>query len=252
MEITKTERETFYDGLVVSGSSTKGFCALGAITKIYDQLPFIKFFSGTSSGSLITCLLAAGYSPTEIFLTWDPEIDPFKNLRPTNTGILSLDRLCLRLSEMLERKGIVYFSDYKDKKVYVCATLFSEVPRPEYFCSEKFPNLKVVDAIKASCSIPGIFPPVEIGGKLYVDGAISDNFPIFPIKEQAFSIRGYRVVPRMDTSPKNIFESIQKAITCMIMNADKGKENEIEKYTEISVDNGLLFENMFLFGKNFD
>jgi NTE family protein len=35
-----------------------------------------------------------------------------------------------------------------------------------------------VDAIVAACSIPGIFPPVAIGGKLLVDGGVVNNTPI--------------------------------------------------------------------------
>ena len=38
----------------------------------------------------------------------------------------------------------------------------------------------VVDAVLASSALPGLFPPVEIGGRLYVDGGIADNVPISP------------------------------------------------------------------------
>src|SRR5699024_5498684 len=34
-----------------------------------------------------------------------------------------------------------------------------------------------VDAITASCAIPGVFPPVEMGGEHYVDGGIRANLP---------------------------------------------------------------------------
>ncbi len=38
----------------------------------------------------------------------------------------------------------------------------------------------VVDAVLASAALPGLFPPVEIEGRLYVDGGIADNVPIAP------------------------------------------------------------------------
>jgi NTE family protein len=38
----------------------------------------------------------------------------------------------------------------------------------------------VVDAVLASTALPGLFPPVRIGDRLYVDGGIADNVPISP------------------------------------------------------------------------
>ncbi|MGH2758374.1 MAG: patatin-like phospholipase family protein, partial [Actinomycetota bacterium] len=35
-------------------------------------------------------------------------------------------------------------------------------------------------AVLASAALPGLFPPVEIAGRLYVDGGIADNVPISP------------------------------------------------------------------------
>ncbi len=37
---------------------------------------------------------------------------------------------------------------------------------------------RVADAVFASCSLPGIFPPQEIEGRFYVDGAVVDNLPV--------------------------------------------------------------------------
>jgi len=39
-------------------------------------------------------------------------------------------------------------------------------------------NVKVADAVAASCALPGIFPPREIEGRAYVDGAIIENLPV--------------------------------------------------------------------------
>lgn len=38
----------------------------------------------------------------------------------------------------------------------------------------------VVEAVLASSALPGLFPPVRIGDRLYVDGGIADNVPIAP------------------------------------------------------------------------
>jgi NTE family protein len=43
-----------------------------------------------------------------------------------------------------------------------------------------FHSGSVVEAVLASAALPGLFPPVEIAGRLYVDGGIADNVPIAP------------------------------------------------------------------------
>src|SRR5690606_35504428 len=37
---------------------------------------------------------------------------------------------------------------------------------------------RVADAVFASCALPGIFPPREIDGRWYVDGAVVENMPV--------------------------------------------------------------------------
>jgi NTE family protein len=43
-----------------------------------------------------------------------------------------------------------------------------------------FHSGSVVDAVLASAALPGLFPPVDIAGRWYVDGGIADNVPISP------------------------------------------------------------------------
>src|SRR3954469_12476586 len=38
-------------------------------------------------------------------------------------------------------------------------------------------DIRVADAVFASCALPGYFPPHEIGGRFYVDGAVVSNVP---------------------------------------------------------------------------
>ena len=46
--------------------------------------------------------------------------------------------------------------------------------------AKAFHSGHVVDAILASTALPGLFPPVEVEGRIYVDGGIADNVPISP------------------------------------------------------------------------
>src|SRR5699024_2635975 len=54
----------------------------------------------------------------------------------------------------------------------------------------ELPGVDFVEAITASCAIPGVFPPVELGGEHYVDGGIRANLPT----DIAYSLGAGRVI----------------------------------------------------------
>jgi predicted acylesterase/phospholipase RssA len=53
----------------------------------------------------------------------------------------------------------------------------------EYFNYELTPNVKVIDAIKASSCLPMIFPPCKINGNFYQDGGFCNNCPLDTVDE---------------------------------------------------------------------
>ncbi len=59
----------------------------------------------------------------------------------------------------------------------------------------RFEKGDLVQAIKASSSIPVVFPPVEIDGHQYLDGGIVNNFPVEPLTDICEKIIGINVNP---------------------------------------------------------
>lgn len=57
----------------------------------------------------------------------------------------------------------------------------------------------VVDALLASTALPGVFPPVEIGGRLYVDGGITADTPIRQAEDAGATVT--YVLPAVGTEP---------------------------------------------------
>lgn len=72
------------------------------------------------------------------------------------------------------------------------------------------PHWKVVDAIYASCALPGVFQPINIEGTLYADGAIFCNFPVMQCLQIA-------------ENPDEIF-ALQK--TCIESDTDLEKDKQ--------------------------
>lgn len=249
--------KTWYDGLVISGGARKAVSALGFLEKYSEELQKIQYFSGTSAGALITCLLAAGYSPKELFMNMGDLDDPFKHLKPSKKSFFRLTSLTKKIKKMLEAKGISTFGDYKKigKIVYVACTKLQGKDNKKYFSSEDTPDVEVHKAIKASCSIPIAFPPVDINGDLYVDGALVDNIPIEPIFEKVVSaLVIWLNDDEFQEEKYNNFMTVGLR-SMRIMLEEKGKrileKYPVEKVEKIIVPKSTTtLESLYIFGKN--
>ena len=239
--------ENDLDGLVIAGSSTKGFSAVGYLEKNQTLLKNIRSYSGTSSGSILVCMLACGYTPAEIFLLWNDELSPFKNPKASAMGLYSLDEFMQRLDNFLMAKGIVYFSDFSHS-VYVIATDITEDPIEYCFSKKTTPEIKVIDAIKASCTIPGIFPPVMIKERMFIDGGLTNNFP-YEYLEGCSKIFGINIRSSPKKIPTNFIEVLIKSVAAITTR--KVDPTRFEKYVDIEVPSGLKPYNLYFFGKNY-
>ena len=189
--------------LVISGGGVKIIASLGVIKylKETDQLNSIKNYYGTSAGSIICLMLTLGFEleeMTKFIESFDLDkliIVNTENLFTTfnvceNTKIEKVIKLFLnfKLNNQNDLKKL-NFENITMKELYnktnkylsitsTCLTTQEAV----YISHETFPNIPVWKAILMSCSIPLIFKPIEWEDKLYVDGGLIDNFPLFNIK----------------------------------------------------------------------
>jgi NTE family protein len=188
---------------VFSGGGVKGLAIIGAI-KVIEQKGFtFKRVAGTSAGSIIAALVAAGYSSEEIFKLMDEInlkdfLDPRKTLLPAPFAkwILLYWRLGLYKGNVLEKwiaeklalKGIRTFADLPPNTLRVIASDLTHgrlvvLPNdlPKY--GIRIENFPIAKAIRMSCSIPYFFEPVKIksidGSNVMVDGGVLSNFPMW-------------------------------------------------------------------------
>lgn len=191
-------------GLVLSGGAARGLAHIGVLKALEEQGVQIDAIAGTSMGAVIGGLYAAGYSVAELEklaldLDWQqvlsddpPRQDiPFRRkqddrdflvkrkLSFRDDGSLGLPLGVIQgqnLALLLERL-LVHASDTRD---------FDRLPIPFRAVATDIANdQKVIfrsghlpQAIRASMSIPAVFAPVEIDGRLLVDGGMVDNIPM--------------------------------------------------------------------------
>lgn len=179
-----------FDTLVIAGGSTKGILTLGALQYAYDNyiLKKINIFIGTSSGSIICFLLLIGYTPIEIitYLCTNQLLEKLQNFNIVamlnGNGAISFSSIYEQLEKMtIDKLGYLpTFKDIKDNfnKTLICVTYNLSDDKTEYISYLNNPNLPCLIALKMSANLPLIFEKYKYGDKFYIDGGISDNFPI--------------------------------------------------------------------------
>ena len=185
-----------YEGLLLPAGGINGFTILGFLDILYNEeniksVENIKYFGGTSSGSIITYLLAIGYTPREIFLyvTKNDVMDLFKDLSilsiQSKWGLIDID-IIKKYLEIMSLQKLGYVPTFNElyiklNKFFICnAYNISEKnieKAQEYFTTKTHGDMKVIDAVILSCSAPIIFTKSSYKDNFYIDGGIFDQCP---------------------------------------------------------------------------
>ena len=181
---------TNYNTLVLSGGSVRGIAILGALQYTYDNslLKNVTTYIGTSVGAMICYLLCIGYTPIEIivYLCRHQMLERMQNFNIVSLlqgrGASSFNYLGEHLEKMTISKigYLPTMSDLHERMGVnlICATHNLTEARTEYIQHETHPRLPCITALHMSSNLPLIFERYKYGASLYVDGGISDNFPI--------------------------------------------------------------------------
>ena len=174
--------------LVLSGGGLRGLAHIGTLKAVEALGIPVSEYIGTSMGSLI-CALAAGGMDIE-------EMEQIAlNLKDENI-------LDLRIAHFLRRR-LNARSIYDGKRLHgffekiIPIDSFKLLYKPMlvnsvelshgeeiYWGSEGCDNIPVHEAVYGSCALPGIFPPLELDGKYYVDGGVLTNLPVRKARER--------------------------------------------------------------------
>lgn len=228
-----------YDTLVLSGGSLKCIASIGCIKYLeeFNIYKNIKNFIGTSAGSIMNLFYILNYTSKEIidffinilkkdddFFEFDIEncIDLFETYGLNNGEIITkLLRLIIKKEDMTFRE-----LHEKTKKNMIVTVANLTKSSYEYFSFETTPELSIITAIKASCTIPILFTPVIINDNYYIDGGLYNNFPI--------------------NHPSIVLE---KTIGIIFKN-ENVEINSFSEYVKLIVDKFIINNNDFINDKN--
>lgn len=198
-------------GLTLSGGAAKGLAHIGILKAIDSAGLKIDYITGTSMGSIIGALYAAGYSGNQIEalarkVDWDILLSNQSTLRSLlmaekeeysryavelpwvnngfklPTGVLQAEELWLKLSELFFPVHNV--KDFDNLSIpFKC--IGTDIATGEAVVMD---NGEIVTAIRSSMAIPSLFTAVEYEGRRLVDGGIVRNFPVSDVKEMGADI----------------------------------------------------------------
>lgn len=198
-------------GVVLSGGGAKGFAHIGVLKVIEEAGLPIDYIAGTSMGSIVGGLYAMGYdTETMIRLT-----------REQNWNSIMSDAIPRKYisvdEKMLDRHYLATFP-FRDRKIQMKSAIYggeminlllARLTSPAYdvrnYNELQVPFLCVATdletaeayemsrgnlqrSIRASMSIPFYFAPVEVDGRLLVDGGLRNNFPVHNLRERDVDI----------------------------------------------------------------
>jgi len=194
--------------VVLGAGASKGFAHVGVLKVLESQKIPIHLIVGTSAGSVVGSLYAYG-------------IDAFQ-LQTMAMALLKDDVVDLTLPDNGFVRG-EKLENYVNKTVRQTPLERLKIPFRAVATNVQtgeeivFATGNTGRAVRASCSIPGIFQPVRIGDKAYVDGGVAS-----PVAVEAARRAGADVVIAVDISagvastiPQGILETILQSIDIM-------------------------------------
>jgi NTE family protein len=198
-------------GLVLSGGGAKGFAHIGVLKVLEEAGVKIDYIGGTSMGAVVGGLYATGYSATqidsifhvtnfdELLQDYIPRTSksfyekqndelyaialPFKKFSVGVPIALSKGMYNYNLLTKLTHK-VRHVRDFNQLTIpFVCVATDIETGKEVVMHSGYLPQ-----AMLASSAFPTLFSPVEIDGRLLIDGGVSNNYPVEEVRKMGADI----------------------------------------------------------------
>lgn len=195
-------------GLALGGGAAKGFAHIGVIKMLEASGIHPDVVAGTSAGSVVGALYASGMDPFQLQQTaFGLDESKIRDVRLFSNGLVQGRALQDYVNRLVHNQPIERL-----KLPFAAVATQLETGARTVFISGN-----TGQAVRASSSIPGVFEPVEIRGKHYVDGGV-----VSPIPVDAARQLGADFVIAVDisarpggTNPQGMFNIMGQSITIM-------------------------------------
>ncbi len=235
-------------GLALSGGGIKGFAHIGVLKALHRYGLKPTWISGASAGAIVAALYSIGYSPQDLeslaYSQYKNLIDPnyygmvksviqfaignevtldgiikgdkIEELFDTLTGGLSIYEVDIPLA--------ITAVDINNGRTVIFINNKNRIKNKGEI--EYKDDVSLAKAMRASMSIPVIFSPKFISGMRLVDGGLTDNLPVYVLKQMgAYKVLGVYLGYSGETRCEvdNIFEIASQSLDIMAYNITRLK-----------------------------
>ncbi|HUZ92707.1 MAG TPA: patatin-like phospholipase family protein [Candidatus Paceibacterota bacterium] len=192
-------------GVALSGGSALGIAHIGVLKALEENGIKIDCVAGTSAGAIIAACYAFGVPLEKVAekargLSWYT----LSKFSFSTLGFISHAALGKLIHEFIGNVNI------EDAEIPL-AVIATDLATGERMAFKKGP---LADALMASTCIPGVFIPIEIGGRLFVDGGLVDHLPLSALREMGATVKIGANVSRWISRqrPKNILDVLGRSL----------------------------------------
>ncbi len=163
-------------GLALGSGAARGWAHIGVIRALEEAGVQVDYIAGTSVGALVGAVYADGklkqFEDYVLTLTWKKLLE-FFDISFSRSGIID----GRKIAEFLREQS-------QDAQIENLAIPYSAVSTDIITGREiVFNSGSVIDAVRASISIPGMFTPVKMDDAVLVDGALLNPLPVSVVRE---------------------------------------------------------------------
>jgi NTE family protein len=179
-------------GLALGGGGARSLAHIGSL-KVFEQAGIpVHRLSGSSMGGMIAAAYAAGLSAAEIEvvalrMSNARQLVRLVDFAPFRRSVLAGKHVRQLVTEILGEERT-----FTDLRIPLALTA-TDLMRGELVLLR---SGSLVDAVMATCTIPGLWPPVRIGNAFLVDGGLYNNIPVEITRQM-----GADIVIALDAAP---------------------------------------------------
>jgi len=195
-------------GLALGGGAAKGFAHIGVIKMLEASGIHVDVVAGTSAGSVVGALYASGMNPFQLQETaFALDEARIRDVRLFSGGLVQGRKLQDYVNQLVHQQPI-------ERLQLPFAAVATELATG---ARTVFVRGNTGQAVRASSSIPGVFEPVAISGKHYIDGGVVSPIPVDAARQLGadFVIAVDISAQPSGTTPSGLANIVGQSITIM-------------------------------------
>ena len=198
-------------GLVLGGGGARGWAHIGAV-RAFEELGIpIDLVGGTSQGAVVGAAVADRRTADDMQVSARPWVRKLRDYTIPMVSVLRGRRMG-RTLEMIVRPGIAIEDLWLP---YFAMT--TNLSRAERVVQDRG---SVVEALRASVSLPVVLPPVVRDGELFIDGGLLDNLPVGEMRRRIGAGRIIAIDPSPPSRPEH-FDALEPDVSGVRLLAER-------------------------------